>query len=157
MNDPPDDQEALDLLDEYLARLQAGEAPDREALLSEHPELASALDCLEALEDLAPPPSAKTGGSKDDTLDVVTSMGSMPRAFGEYQLLGEIGRGGMGVVYKAQQKSLDRMVAIKMILASHLASPEHVRRFHDEAKAAARLRHPHIVPIPEVGHLNGHD
>ena len=75
MNDPPDDQQALDLLDDYLARLQAGEAPDRDALLREHPELTSALDCLEALEDLAPPSTPKTGGGKDDTLEVSASMG----------------------------------------------------------------------------------
>jgi serine/threonine-protein kinase len=72
-------------------------------------------------------------------------------------LLSEIGRGGMGIVYRARQKGLDRLVAVKMILGSHLASPEHVRRFQAEAKAAARLRHPHIVHIHEVGQLHGQD
>ncbi len=157
MNDLPENQDALDLLDEYLARLQAGEAPDRDALLREHPELESVLDCLESLEGMAPSPGARTMGSKDDTVDIVPSMGQLPRAFGEYELLAEIGRGGMGVVYKARQASLDRVVAIKMILGNHLASPEHVRRFQTEAKAAARLRHSHIVPIHEVGQLNGQD
>ncbi len=156
MNDLPDDQEALDLLDGYLARLQAGEAPDRNALLREHPELASALACLEALEGLAPPPESADTGHDDDTIDVPSAMGELPRPFGQYELLGEIGRGGMGVVYKARQKALDRTVAIKMILASHLASAEHVRRFHTEAKAAARLQHSNIVHIHEVGQLHGH-
>lgn len=158
MNDPPQDQDALNLLDEYLARLQAGEVPDRVGLLSAHPELESVLDFLEALEDMAPVVEGpRTMGSKDDTVDVLPTMGQLPRAFGEYRLLEEVGRGGMGVVYKARQESLDRTVAVKMILGSYLASPEHVRRFQAEAKAAARVRHPNIVHIHEVGQLHGQD
>ncbi len=68
-----------------------------------------------------------------------------------------MGRGGMGVVYEARQKGLDRSVAVKMILSSHLASPELVRRFQSEAKAAARLRHSNIVHIHDVGQLHGQD
>ena len=79
----------------------------------------------------------------------------MPRDFGEYELLGEIGRGGMGVVYKARQKQLDRTVAVKMILASHLASAEHVRRFRDEARAAAGVHHPNVVRVHDVGQFHG--
>jgi serine/threonine-protein kinase len=77
------------------------------------------------------------------------------RSFGNYELIGEIGRGGMGVVYKARQKGLERIVAIKMILASHLANREQVDRFYAEARAAARLRDPHIVGIHEVGEIHG--
>jgi len=156
-SDLSESQDALKLLDDYLVRLQAGEVPDREALLEKCPELASALDCLDALEALAPPrqPDDDTGGERD-TLDVEPATGELPCPFGQYELLSEIGRGGMGVVYKARQKALDRTVAIKMILASHLASPEHVRRFHVEAKAAARLQHSNIVHIHEVGQLHGH-
>ena len=76
---------------------------------------------------------------------------------GPYELIREIGRGGMGVVYEARQKGLDRSVAVKMILASHLASPELVRRFQAEAKAAARLRHSNIVHIHDVGQFHGQD
>ena len=143
--------DALNLLDAYLARLQAGEKPDRDALLREHPELASALDCLEALEMLAPP------AEDDSNVGQVDNLSHLPRDFGPYELIREIGRGGMGVVYEARQKGLDRSVAVKMILASHLASAELVRRFQAEAKAAARLRHSNIVHIHEVGQLHGQD
>lgn len=80
----------------------------------------------------------------------------VPR-LGDYELIEEIGRGGMGVVFKARQISLDRLVAIKMILASDLADPELRERFHRESQLAARLRHPNIVSIHEVGREHGRD
>jgi len=77
------------------------------------------------------------------------------RYFGDYELLGEIARGGMGVVYRAKQVSLDRTVAVKMMRPGLLATEAEIRRFYTEAKTAARLQHPNIVAIHEVGEFEG--
>jgi len=150
----PDEASTLDRLEAYLAELHAGRRPDRAHWVAEHPHLAAYLDAMERLDALAPDPQATMSMQPSAASSVV---GPPSNVIGEdrYELLGELGRGGMGVVYKARQVGLERVVALKMILAGSLASEEQHRRFQAEAKVAARVHHPNIVQVYETGQVNG--
>jgi tRNA A-37 threonylcarbamoyl transferase component Bud32 len=156
------------ILHDYLLALDEGRAPDRQEILQRHPDLAAELqavftdqDRLDQLaQSLRPAPPGAAGAAEPPTLppDGTATPDGTPatvRYFGDYELLEEIARGGMGVVYKARQVSLNRTVALKMILAGQLASAADVQRFRAEAEAAAQLDHPQIVPIYEVGEHQG--
>jgi serine/threonine-protein kinase len=152
MSDPLSraENDLLALLDQYLSELQSGTI-DHARWRTEHPEFAKRFDCLDRLESLAPvhdpdatmpPPSFNSG-----MIEVA--------AEGRFVLLGELGRGGMGVVYKARQVGLERVVALKMVLAGSLASADQLQRFRAEALVAAKVQHPNVVPVFETGQLNG--
>src|SRR5262249_54171797 len=143
---------------------RAGKQPDPKEWLARYPELAGELSSFLAdrarfdeaaapLKAAVPPPAEMPTQAHGEV--VVDPALGMVRYLGDYELLEEIARGGMGVVYKARQVSLQRVVALKMILAGQFASSADVQRFRQEAEAAATLDHPHIVPIYEVGEHYG--
>jgi len=151
----------------FLEAEDHGGAPDRRAFLAGHPDLVAELQAFfddhDRVGRLAGP--ARVAGGRvaqgSDTPPIaydgtsrLPGLGGLGQV-GDYELQEEIGRGGMGVVYKARQRLLKRMVALKMTLAGPLASPADVQRFRLEAEAVADLDHPHIVPVYEAGEHRG--
>jgi serine/threonine-protein kinase len=142
----------------YLEALDRGESPDRDALLRQHPaqagELASFFADQDRIRGLAGADRLTATAPPADA--VPTAALAVGRRLGDYELLEEIGRGGMGVVFRARQVSLGRLVAVKVILAADIASAEELWRFRREAETVARLEHPHIIPVYETGIHQGH-
>ena len=135
------------LLEEYLEQFESGEFVDLEMLLADHPHVAPRVrDCLQSLQlvqDVTSGLATPTGTSAHDEPPL--------QHIGEFKIIREIGRGGMGVVYEAQQQSLNRRVALKVLPFAALLDPRRLARFHNEAQAAAMLKHAHIVSVFSVG------
>ncbi len=149
-----------EILAAYLEEVEAGRAPDRRAWVVLHPgheaELTAFFANLDHVGRLADPLRTAPQGCGPDLVPFPAPAGEGARVgyFGDYELLHELGRGGMGVVYAARQVSLDRVLALKL-LTPRPGSEADVRRFLREAIAAAGLDHPNLVPIYEVGEHEG--
>src|SRR5262249_24496908 len=141
-----------ELAEEFLERHRHGERPSIEEYAAAHRELAGAIrrlfPALLMMEELKPA-QAEGAGSLPDL------RGTAPDRLGDYRILREVGRGGMGIVYEAEQESLGRRVALKVLAPQGLRHPKHLLRFHREARAAARLHHTNIVPVFGVGESEG--
>ncbi|MGO9922994.1 MAG: protein kinase domain-containing protein [Isosphaeraceae bacterium] len=143
--------EVISILEEFLTKLEAGARLSPADLAGRCPELAEPLKaCLASLEFLH-----DAGVSLRDSvhpgLPAVTECPSEPRRVGDFQLVRELGRGGMGVVYEAEQVSLGRRVALKVLPFAAALDARQLQRFKNEAQAAASLNHTNIVPVFGVG------
>lgn len=162
------EEELFARLEEYTAALQAGDRATCEGLLESTPELSDYVECLGDLNAMAPAkPSASSQESKklaemfqptissNSGSSLGSSMLQPSQTFGKFEIQEELGRGGMGVVFRARQTDLKRDVAVKVIRTHQLANEEELRRFEIEAQAAARLQHPNIVAVHECGEIDG--
>lgn len=152
--DPKREQQLEAVIADYIRACEVGTGVDRQELLERHPELTDDLRAFFAQRDRMNEFAAPIRGFSETLLNTV-GPGKHIGYVGDYELLEEIARGGMGIVYKARQKTLGRIVAVKMIASGRLATLEDVKRFQTEAQAAASLQHPHIVAIHEVGQHKG--
>ncbi len=147
-------------LEQYLKWLELGETPDFDRLLALYPDVAETLKrympqhlladkhkpkaiAVEPKREKAPKPSADRSAEEP------------PKCLGDHELMEEIGRGGMGIVFKAKQTSLDRIVALKILPNAATWDSKQIARFKNEAQAAAQLNHPNIVSVFSVGQENG--
>ena len=149
------DPALVNLIDELADRLQAGEAVDWNAVAREHPErveqVRKLLPAIAAIAELG----SASGRSLSRSHSVEAGSAPTLGELGDYRLLREIGRGGMGVVYEATQISLDRRVALKILPFAPALDGRQLQRFQNEARAAAHLNHANIVPVYAVGSERG--
>src|SRR5436305_931976 len=151
--EPVDDRDVIELLaDDFMSRKRRGESPSVEEYVGRCPERADEIrevfPAIAAMEKWKPQPIG---------VPATRGFSFPPRGWlGDCRLIREIGRGGMGVVYEAEQESLGRRVAVKVLPDSALSDGNQVRRFEREARAAARLHHTNIVPVFGVGQEAGH-
>ena len=149
-----DDPRLVRAVQEYLGAMEAGLHPSREEFLARYPDLAGSLeDCLEALEfvhAVGPRLEEPTPRPAEATPPAAVPLGpGIP--LGDFRIVREVGRGGMGVVYEAEQLSLGRRIALKVLPFALTIDSRQLQRFKNEARAAAQLHHSNIVPIHSVG------
>jgi WD40 repeat protein/serine/threonine protein kinase len=156
VTDPQGRRDPLEqLADEFLARYRRGEHPSLTEYAEAHPELAGAIrDLFPALVMI------EEAGARDQAVAgscagrVAAAGGSLER-LGDYRIIREVGRGGMGVVYEAEQVALGRHVALKVLPFQTASHPQRLNRFRREARSAARLHHTNIVPVFDIGEYHG--
>jgi serine/threonine protein kinase/WD40 repeat protein len=143
------------IADEFVEAFRQGKSPSVEEFAQRYPEHADQI--REILPALVLMEKAKSAEASSDHLRKTRAAAAVPpvQQLGDYQILREVGRGGMGVVYEAEQMSLGRHVAIKVLSATAVLDPRQLGRFHREARSAARLHHTNIVPVFGVGEQGG--
>src|SRR5262249_7674620 len=153
-----DDPRVVRALEEYSAALKAGRKPDRHEFQARYPEVAAALaECLEGLEFVqGAAPHLQAPGGAHAVASAAAGAELCPEGpLGDYRLVREVGRGGMGIVYEAVQISLGRRVALKVLPFAATLDPRQLQRFKNEAQAAAQLHHTNIVPVFGTGQERG--
>jgi WD40 repeat protein/serine/threonine protein kinase len=146
-----EDTRLIQAIEDYMAEVSAGRKPERSAFLARHAAIARLLEpALDSLDMLR-----RTFGKRPETPTPSPLPGVDREPLGDFRLLREIGRGGMGVVYEAEQMSLGRRVALKILTFAHALDRRQLQRFKNEARAAAILHHRHIVPVYGIGYECG--
>ena len=148
--DSPNEERLLQVVQQYMRELEAGRQPNRQEWNDRYPELQPTLnECLEGLVFMR---DAGAAAKSNDFPPTFLGAGLLPgMPLGDFEIVREIGRGGMGIVYEAIQLSLGRNVALKTLPFATSFDPKYLQRFRQEAQAAAQLHHANIVPVYAVG------